>query len=327
MQPLKFQPYLKSVLWGGEEIAAFKGIECDRKDIGESWEISSVPGHESVVSGGEYDGEKITALIDRFKGRLVGEKVYETYRDKLPLLIKFIDANQDLSLQVHPDDELAMKRHGSLGKTEMWYIIKTRPGAKIRTGLSEQLTPETYEKRLADNTLIDAVALYDSHPGDLFYLPAGRMHAICAGNLLVEIQETSDITYRVYDYNRRDANGNLRELHTSLAKDAIDYTVYPSYKSNYTEVDGESLLVECEHFDVRRERIDGSREIINSHDSFMALMCIDGECDIETVDSVDGDKSITAVRTGESVLIPACCKKMTVRGAATLITAAVPGGK
>ena len=196
IKPFKFVPYLKSVLWGGERIAIYKGIDTDQHAIGESWEVSGVPGHESVVAEGEDRGLTLPQLIDRYRGALVGEAVYEKYGNTFPLLVKLIDAKRDLSLQVHPNDELAMKRHGSRGKTEMWYIIDADEGASIYAGLSQSITPDEYERMVADNTVMDVVARHESHAGDLFFLPAGRIHAIGAGNLLAEIQETSDITYR-----------------------------------------------------------------------------------------------------------------------------------
>ena len=246
LKPFKFEPYLKSVLWGGEKIAKYKGIVTDQHNIGESWEISGVDGHESVVAEGDDKGLNLRQIIEKYKGDLVGNAVYAKYGDTFPLLVKIIDAKGDLSVQVHPDDTLAKARHNSYGKTEMWYIIDAEEGAPIYAGLSKQITPEEYEKLVAENAIMDVIARHDSHAGDLFFLPAGRIHAIGAGNLLAEIQQTSDITYRVYDFDRRDANGNPRELHTEQAKDAIDYTVYPEYKSEYDR-NGKSAtpLVKC----------------------------------------------------------------------------------
>ena len=235
------------------------------------------------------------------------------------LLVKIIDAKRDLSVQVHPDDTLAKARHNSYGKTEMWYIIKADEGAPIYAGLSKQITPEQYEKCVAENTIMDVIARHDSHAGDLFFLPAGRIHAIGAGNLLAEIQQTSDITYRVYDFGRLDANGNPRELHTEQAKDAIDYTVYPEYKSNYDR-NGKSAtpLVKCEYFDVKREIIEGESTIDASADSFMIVMCLDGAATI--TDNLGG---VTEVKKGESILVPAVITSMKAEGNATFMTATV----
>lgn len=229
MKPYKFEPYLKTTLWGGYQIAPFKGIYTAQPNIGESWEISGVPGHESVaIDRGLIDdvdlGLTLTELIDKYKGLLIGNRVYKRFGNKFPLLVKFIDSRQDLSVQVHPDDKLAQERHGCAGKTEMWYIIKSDVGAKIYAGLKKQITPDDYEHMVSgeapegSNPMADVIATHEAHQGDLFFLPAGRLHAIGAGCFLAEIQQTSDITYRVYDFGRKDAHGNPRELHTELAK-------------------------------------------------------------------------------------------------------------
>ena len=319
LKPFKFEPYLKSVLWGGEKIAKYKGIVTDQHNIGESWEISGVDGHESVVAEGDDKGLNLRQIIEKYKGDLVGNAVYAKYGDTFPLLVKIIDAKGDLSVQVHPDDTLAKARHNSYGKTEMWYIIDAEEGAPIYAGLSKQITPEEYEKLVADNAIMDVIARHDSHAGDLFFLPAGRIHAIGAGNLLAEIQQTSDITYRVYDFDRRDANGNPRELHTEQAKDAIDYTVYPEYKSEYDR-NGKSAtpLVKCQYFDVKREIIDGVSSIDASTDSFMIIMCLDGEATI--TDNLGG---VTHVKKGESILVPAVITSMKAEGKATFMTSTV----
>lgn len=264
-KPLKFVPYYKTVIWGGDRIAKYKNEEINLENVGESWEISAVPGHESLVSEGEYKGKKLTELVDEHGSDFLGTEVYKRCGKEFPLLIKIIDARQDLSVQVHPDDELARKRHNSAGKTEMWYIIDRVPGSKIYTGLKASLTPDEYTRRIADNTIMDVVADHVSEPDQFYFVPAGTIHAIGAGNLLAEVQQTSDITYRVYDYDRRDAAGNPRELHTALAKDAIDYrfpndieptaAIYPSttcgaVKSAYFTTDflhltsGEEFIVD-----------------------------------------------------------------------------------
>lgn len=315
--PFKFVPYLKPVLWGGDKIAPFKGVESDCDNIGESWEISGVPGHESVVSEGPDKGLKLPQLVAKYGEALMGRRVMEKYGATFPLLIKLIDAKKDLSVQVHPDDELARRRHDSLGKTEMWYIVDTEPGARIYAGLSREITPDDYTRLVEEKKIMDVVASHESAPGDIFFLPAGRIHAIGAGNLLAEIQETSDITYRVYDFDRRDANGNPRELHTELAKDAIDYTVYPEYKGSYDKTaKGETDLVECGHFDVRRVIVEGENPVTVELDSFVVIMCLDGQCEI------DACGVATPMHRGETVLVPAeSAASITARGNAVLLTA------
>lgn len=305
LKPLTFVPYLKSVIWGGNKICVYKGIEQPEPNIGESWEISAVPGHESVIAEGKYKGLKITELIDRFPKEILGTKVIEKYGRTFPLLIKIIDAADNLSVQVHPDDELARLRHNSLGKTEMWYIIDSDKGAKIFSGLNTGMTPDDYIRRVADGTFAETLAIHDSEAGDVFFLPAGRVHAIGAGNLLAEIQESSDITYRIYDYDRRDANGNTRELHTELAKDAIDFSVYPDYKSpRPDENDPDTIVASCRHFTTRRIIINGSCSFNTSPDCFSVLICVKGDIEINGL----------TIPRGHSVLIPAALNKINLDG-------------
>ena len=330
MKPYKFEPYLKTTLWGGYQIAPFKGIFTAQPNIGESWEISGVPGHESrAIERGLIDdvdvGLTLTELIDKYKGLLVGQKVYKKFGNKFPLLVKFIDSRQDLSVQVHPDDKLAMERHGCAGKTEMWYIIKSDVGAKIYAGLSKSITPDDYE-RLANATapadssagnhspMQDVIATHEAHDGDLFFLPAGRLHAIGAGNFLAEIQETSDITYRVYDFGRKDAHGNPRELHIDLAKDAIDYQVWPAYRSSYDSTKPISQLINCPHFVVHRVVVQVAKQIDFHVDSFVVVMCLWGEANINGIH----------IRQGETILVPASENVLYIFGNASFLTAHFP---
>ena len=316
--PLKFKPILKSVVWGGEKIAPFKGIVTEQEKIGESWEISGVNGNESVVLNGPDAGLTLSQMIEKYGADLVGHKVYNSFGTTFPLLIKIIDAAGDLSLQVHPDDELARRRHNSPGKTEMWYIVDTEPDAAIVSGLSKEITPDEYAARVADNTLLDVVAHHVSHPGDVFFLPAGRIHAIGAGNLLVEVQETSDITYRIYDYGRVDAaTGKPRQLHVEEAKKAIDYKVYPSYTTTPTDLgNGIRELVVCDHFSVYELTIDGEHTFRPVVDSFSALTCIEGELTV----SDDRGNSVDLSK-GESLLVPACDKEFVISGCGRIIDA------
>ncbi len=318
-QPLRFIPYLKSVIWGGDRICDYKGIAQPEPKIGESWEISAVPGHESVVAEGPYEGETITALISRFGASLMGESVMLATGGKFPLLIKIIDANDNLSVQVHPDDELAKARHNSLGKTEMWYVIRTAPGARIYAGLNTAMTPDDYVRRVQTGTFAETIASYESAPGDVFFIPAGRVHAIGAGNLLAEIQQSSDITYRIYDYDRRDAQGNTRQLHTAEARDAIDYTVLPDYRNpRVPEAPGVTPIVECKYFDTSRVMVDGDLQLPLSADSFSILMCIEGEA---TLCFPDGK---TAVKAGGTLLLPAAMQNATLQGKGTFLLTSSP---
>ena len=302
MRPLKFEPIFKTLVWGGEKIAPYKGIETEQKHIGESWELSGVAGNESVVAEGPLKGKTIAELVKEYKGELVGEHVYANTGDEFPLLIKFIDALTDLSIQVHPNDELAAVRHnGSKGKTEMWYVVDAAPGAHLLTGLTEKITPEQYAAKVADGTITDVLARYDVHPGDVFFLPAGRIHAICGGCFIAEIQQTSNITYRIYDYGRLGLDGKPREVHTELAKDAIDYTVYPDYRTHYSpEQDEEQEVVSCQYFttSIYDLTLPYAKDL-SGIDSFMVVMCLSGSGTLV----VDGAE--VPVRQGETVLIPA----------------------
>jgi len=302
LYPLKFEPILKSIIWGGSEICKFKGVEPQQDGVGESWEISGVENNVSVVSNGEFKGESLDSLIARFKGQLVGGKIYAKFHETFPLLIKFIDAKDNLSIQVHPDDKLAKERHNSFGKTEMWYVINADKGAFLYSGFAKQMDADSYVKSIEDNTFVDSLAKHEVKKGDVFFLPAGRVHAIGAGTFIAEIQQTSNITYRIYDYNRKDANGNGRELHTELAKDAIDYKLYDNYKVDYKEEKDKPVRLEsCEYFTTNLLELD--RPVIQSYsdvDSFVIYICMGGACTIN-----DNKGNSLEVKQGESILIPA----------------------
>lgn len=309
MYPLKFRPILKSVVWGGEKIAPFKEITTDQHNIGESWELSGVKGNESVVANGEYAGRTITELVHEFKGRLIGQKNYKKTGDQFPLLIKFIDAKQDLSIQVHPDDELAAARHnGSKGKTEMWYVVAADKDAHLMSGLTQKITPDEYEQRVNNHTITDVLHDYKVAPGDVFFLPAGRIHSIGSGSFIAEIQQTSDITYRIYDFGRLGLDGKPRELHTELAKAAIDYTVYPDYKTSYEKETGkENVLVDCSYFTTSMYELDRpfTRDL-KDMDSFLVVICIAGKGTLK-----DAEGNEVTMHQGETVLVPADCTEVT----------------
>ena len=246
MRPLKFKPILKQTIWGGDKIVPFKHLDSDMQQVGESWELSGVKGNVSTVDGGEFDGQSLNDLVVRFKDKLVGRENYMRFGDEFPLLIKFIDARRDLSIQVHPTDEIAKRQGKERGKTEMWYIMKSDDNASLRAGLKKKITPEEYKAMVADDTICDAISEYKVKEGDCFFLPAGRIHSIGTGCFLAEIQQTSDVTYRIYDFKRKDANGNYRELHTELAAESINYDVQDDYQTHYTAKKNESVaLVEC----------------------------------------------------------------------------------
>ena len=302
MYPLKFEPILTPLVWGGEKIAQYKGISTSQNNIGESWEISGVEGKESVVADGPLAGKTISQLIKTYKGQLVGEHVYARTGDQFPLLLKFIDAHRDLSIQVHPNEELAARLHpGSHGKTEMWYVIDAQPGAKLYSGLAKSITPEELAAQAADGSITGSLACFPVHPGDVFYLPAGRIHAICGGCFIAEIQQTSDITYRIYDYGRMGLDGKPRQLHLEQAKLAVDYKVYPEYRTHYEPVqDDEVELVNCPYFttSVLDLTLPYAKDL-SELDSFLTVMCLEGSGSLE----VDGEEM--SIGQGETVLIPA----------------------
>jgi len=315
-QLFKFELNLKTVLWGGNMIAAFKGIDLGSDLVGESWEISGLKGRESVVSQGPDKGLTLRQLIKKYKSQLVGKRIYRTHGNEFPLLVKFIGASKDLSVQVHPDEDLARRRHHCCGKTEMWYIIDTEPGASLLAGMNRTITPTEYLQHMNDGTLLEVLERHNTHAGDIFFLPAGRIHSIGAGNLLLEVQQPSDITYRVYDYDRLDINGKPRQLHTDLAIDAIDYTVSHDCLRRYPNKSGRISLIKSIFFNVGRVIINDTCELPMPHDAFLCMMCIDGSA---TITYNDGNAD--TIKRGESILVPACINSLTINGSATIITA------
>ena len=309
LYPLKFNPILKSIIWGGSDICTFKNIEPKQNNIGESWEISGVKNNVSIISNGKLAGKSLDEVLASEKSALVGKRVYEQFGDTFPLLIKFIDARDNLSIQVHPDDELAKERHNSFGKTEMWYVVKATPDAFLYSGFEKSITLDEYVKAIENNTFTDVLKKHNVKTGDVFFLPAKRVHAIGAGCFIAEIQQTSDITYRIYDYNRRDAQGNSRELHTELAKDSIDYNVYNSYKTDYVALQNQPVeLVSCPYFTTNL--LDINRQIMRKYadlDSFVIYICLEGDCVVK-----DNKGNSVPVRQGETVLVSADTSSVTV---------------
>ncbi|KAA6320779.1 Mannose-6-phosphate isomerase ManA, partial [termite gut metagenome] len=306
---LKFEPILKQVLWGGDKIIPFKQLNDTLDRVGESWELSGVENNESIVANGFYKGFTLTEIVRKYGGELMGEANYARFGNRFPLLIKFIDAKQDLSIQVHPSDELAKKRHNSMGKTEMWYVVDADKGAKLRSGFSEQITPKEYKERIQNDTITEVLQEYEIHKGDVFFLPAGRIHSIGAGAFIAEIQQTSDITYRIYDFNRKDANGKVRELHTDLAREAIDYEILTDYRTHYDALKNEPVeLAACPYFTT--SIYDMTEEISCDYselDSFVIFICIEGACKL-----TDNEKNVITLHAGETVLLPATTQTITV---------------
>src|ERR1700742_4057963 len=280
LYPLKFKTIYKDKIWGGQKIKTYLHKDFGNlPNCGETWEISGVKTDVSVVADGPLKGERLDQLLEQYQGGLVGEKVYAHFGNIFPLLVKFIDANDDLSIQVHPNDELAKKRHNSFGKTEMWYVIEADKGSTLITGFNQPVTEQIYLDKFNSGHLMDILNREDVTAGDVFFLPAGRVHTIGKGLLIAEIQQTSDITYRIYDFDRVDDKGNKRELHTEEAVDAIDYNFYPEYKTKYQpEKDKTVHLVSCPYFttNVLDATKDAEKDYSNL-DSFVIYVCLEGE--------------------------------------------------
>ena len=315
----KFRPLLKQTLWGGRKILDFKHLNLSMDHVGESWEISGVKGHESVVDGGSHDGKTLNQLVREQRAHLVGEENYRRFGNEFPLLVKFIDACQDLSIQVHPDDETAHRLGRERGKTEMWYCLDgsmgkhqdDEPLPSLYCGLTQQITPDDYKSMVANDTITTVLARHEVHPGDVFYIPSGRIHAIGAGCFVVEIQQTCDVTYRIYDYRRRDKNGNLRELHIEQAAESIDYHVYDNYRIPYSPRQDEGVqLVSCPFFTTAVYDLDDPMTIDYSElDSFVILTGLEGSAEV-----ADDSGQRLAFREGETILVPAYVKNIKIEG-------------
>ena len=311
MQLIKFRPLLKSTIWGGEKIIPFKQLDARQEQVGESWEISGVKDNETVIASGEHQGKPLNQLVAELKADLVGKENYERFGDEFPLLLKFIDAHQDLSIQGHPSDEIAHRQGKPRGKTEMWYIMDSDPGAKLYCGLRQQITPERYKEMVENDTICDALAQYEVSEGDVFFLPAGRIHAIGAGCFLAEIQQTSNVTYRIYDFKRRDKDGNYRQLHTHEAAESINYSVEPDYRTHYTPTKNEGIqLVQCPYFSTAVYDLDEPMTLDYSElDSFVILIGLGGSATI-----TDDEGNQTTLKAGETLLVPATATELKVEG-------------
>lgn len=300
-QLFKFKPILKEKIWGGEKLMEVLNKTSNKTNIGESWEISDVEKDTSIVANGALKGKSLKEIIGEFKGDLVGEKVYAKFGDNFPLLIKFIDAKEALSIQLHPNDKLAKKLHNSFGKTEMWYVMQADKHSNLIIGFKNLTTPEQYLYHLKNKTLTDILNIEKVKKGDAYFIPTGRVHAIGAGVMLAEIQQTSDVTYRIYDWDREDDNGNLRELHTKEAIKAIEYKSEVSFKSKYKKTENKtSQIVSCKYFTTNFLPIIGEVNLNNTDkDSFVVYMCVSGE----VIFSIENQSE--KLKIGETILIPA----------------------
>lgn len=312
LYPLLFQPNLHQLVWGGNKLRDWKKLNGIPDSIGESWEVSAVKGKESIIANGALAGMNLADVCAEYRERLMGKAVWEKYNGEFPLLAKFIDAKSDLSIQVHPDDELARERHDCFGKNEMWLILDAEPDANIYSGLKDTISKYEYQKRVEDGSICTVLKNHHAHPGDMFYIPAGRVHAIGGGILLAEIQQSSDITYRIFDYNRPGLDGKPRQLHTELAVDAINFNVEADYRTHYSiRHNKPTHAITSPYFQLNLLDIDGpTTRHLRKCDSFIIYMCTHGECSISP--EANPDDTIL-LHEGYSCLVPAEIADMVIK--------------
>lgn len=306
LYPLLFEPTFHYRIWGGNKLKYF-GKNITESKIGESWEISTVPGYISLVANGKYKGTNLQDLVFKYKEELLGTQVYQKYGDQFPLLIKFLDADQPLSVQVHPNDDYAQKHHNSFGKTEMWYILDAEKDAEIIIGFEKGINKELYAKSIKDGNVENILRKIHPEKDDVFYIPSGRVHAMGKGITLAEIQQTSDITYRIYDYNRIDINGEPRKLHTQQAMNVADFSYIENPNVIYNKKEENTLLVNSPYFTTTRYNISAKNQKLEDlPQSFRILICLEGECNILS------NTSTVQIYKGQSLLIPAILKNIEI---------------
>lgn len=313
LYPLQFEPILKERIWGGEKLKTILNKPIVSKITGESWELSTVEGDVSVVANGVLKGKSLMDLINETPDAILGTKVYERFGKQFPLLFKYLDAREDLSIQVHPNDKLAKERHNSFGKTEMWYVMQADADARIIVGFKEDSSKEEYLKHLHDNTLVSILDDVKAKSGDVFFLETGTVHAIGAGLVVAEIQQTSDITYRLYDFDRVDAQGNKRELHVDLALDAINYNRVETQKKYDSKVNTSNTVVDCPYFTTNFLPLENKLEVSKTGETFTVYMCIEDDFEIE----YDGFKN--SYKKGDTVLVPAAINAFSLNGKASIL--------
>lgn len=280
LYPFLFKPNFHITVWGGNQLRPYKGLDPSKEPIGESWEVSAVPSSPSIIANGEQKGKDLITVISEDPVAILGGKVARKHNGELPLLVKFIDAKRDLSIQVHPNDEMAMREHGKSGKSEMWYVLKADDGAHLYAGFKKEITPEEYRQRIVNDTITEVLADHQVKAGDVFFLPAGRVHAICGGIMLVEVQQSSDVTYRIYDYNRPGMDGKPRELHTELAAKALDFHAIDNIRFAYTGCANKAVqIIDSSYFDVNIIEVTQSlhREM-REYECFVIAVCVEGDC-------------------------------------------------
>ncbi|MBN8641778.1 MAG: class I mannose-6-phosphate isomerase [Flavobacteriales bacterium] len=311
--PLQFQPILKDRIWGGTKLRDYLNKPIFSSITGESWEISTVENDVSIVSNGTFEGKSLNEIIALYPNELLGTRVYERFGNQFPLLFKYLDAREDLSIQVHPNDELAKQRHNSFGKTEMWYVMQADKEARLIVGFKKDSSKEEYIRHLESKTLLNILDTKNVKKGDVFFLNTGTVHAIGAGTVIAEIQQTSDITYRLYDFDRVDANGNKRELHIDLALDAINYDVVEAERKYKKKENASNEIATCQYFTTNFIPLDGTLKVFSNKETFRVYMCVDGEFEL----NINDTKYI--YKTGDTVLIPAQTDDFMLSGKASIL--------
>lgn len=313
LYPLQFEPIFKERIWGGTKLKTYLNKPITSEITGESWEISAVENDVSIVANGFFKGKSLNHVITEFPEAILGSKVCEQFGTQFPLLFKYLDAREDLSVQVHPNDELAKKRHNSFGKTEMWYVMQADTDSKLIVGFKENTSKEDYVQNINNNTLVDILDTKKVKEGDVFFLETGTIHAIGAGIVVAEIQQTSDITYRIYDFDRVDAAGNKRELHVDLSLEAINYETVDAQKQ-YTKVENTcNEVINCKYFTTNFIPLYGTTTVYKHGQSFTVYMCVDGNFELNVNDE------IYSYKKGDTVLLPACLTDFQLTGKASLL--------
>ncbi len=313
LYPLQFNPIFKDRIWGGTKLKTILNKPITSDFTGESWEISTVENNVSVISNGEFKGKSLNELIDLYPEDVLGTFIYKKFGKQFPLLLKYLDARQDLSIQVHPDDYLAKKRHNSFGKTEMWYVIQADKNSKLIVGFKNKSSKDAYSKSLKDKTILNLLDSKNIDKGDVFFINSGTVHAIGAGILIAEIQQTSDITYRLYDFDRKDTNGNLRELHEDLALEAINYDVVDAQKLYSQELNISNSVVACDYFKTNVIQLNNTMSVLQNQQTFRVYMCTEGNFELTLNDNV------YKYKIGDTVLIPASTENFVILGKATIL--------
>lgn len=313
LYPLQFQPILKDRIWGGTKLKTYLNKPISSEITGESWEISTVENDVSKVANGVLKDKSLNEVINEFPEQLLGTKVYQQFGKQFPLLFKYLDAREDLSIQVHPNDALAKKRHNSFGKTEMWFVMQADADARLIVGFKEKSSPEEYLKSLENKTLLSILDSKKVEKGDVFFLETGTVHAIGAGTVIAEIQQTSDITYRLYDFDRVDAQGNTRELHVDLALDAINYDVVAAEKKYSKITNIPNTVVDCNYFTTNFIPLDGAISVSKNGQSFTVYMCVEGSFTL----TYQGE--VYRYKVGDTVLLPAEIMEFEIKGKASVL--------